>query len=188
MTHRHLIGEVMSWLATAAMLFAFAYNLPAIRRAISETVTAQAPAVKHAPTAKTAASKSAPEDPRSLEGVELRADRSGHFAANLEINGRPVEALVDTGATIVMLTYEDAQRAGVFLRDRDFTMQMQTANGIAKAAPVTLERVSIGNITVRNVQAGVGEPGLLRTNLLGMSFLKRLNKFEIRSGTLILQD
>ncbi len=178
----------MSWLATAAMLFAFAYNLPAIRRAISETVTAQAPAVKHAPTAKTAASKSAPEDPRSLEGVELRADRSGHFAANLEINGRPVEALVDTGATIVMLTYEDAQRAGVFLRDRDFTMQMQTANGIAKAAPVTLERVSIGNITIRNVQAGVGEPGLLRTNLLGMSFLKRLNKFEIRSGTLILQD
>ena len=176
----------MSWLATAAMLFAFAYNLPAIRRAITETVTA------HAPATTTAASKSAPDEPRSLassgEGVELRADRSGHFAANLEINGRPVEALVDTGATIVMLTYEDAQRAGVFLRDRDFTMQMQTANGIAKAAPVTLERVSIGSITVRNVQAGVGEPGLLRTNLLGMSFLKRLNKFEIRSGTLILQD
>ena len=87
-----------------------------------------------------------------------------------------------------MLTYEDAQRAGVFLRDRDFTMQMQTANGIAKAAPVTLERVTIGSITVRNVQAGVAEPGLLRTNLLGMSFLKRLNKFEIRSGTLILQE
>ena len=182
MTHRHLIGEVMSWLATAAMLFAFAYNFPAIRRAITHTVTAQIPAVK--PTA----SKSAAEEPRSHEGVELHADRSGHFAANLEINGRPVEALVDTGATIVMLTYEDAQRAGVFLRDRDFTMQMQTANGIAKAAPVTLERVSIGSITVRNVQAGVGEPGLLRTNLLGMSFLKRLEKFEIRSGTLILQD
>ena len=182
MSHRHLIGEVMSWLATAAMLFAFAYNLPAIRRAITETVTA------HAPATTTTASKSAPDEPRSLEGVELRADRSGHFAANLEINGRPVEALVDTGATIVMLTYEDAQRAGVFLRDRDFTMQMQTANGIAKAAPVTLERVSIGSITVRNVQAGVGEPGLLRTNLLGMSFLKRLNKFEIRSGTLVLQD
>lgn len=182
MSHRHLIGEVMSWLATAVMLFAFAYNLPTIRRAITESVTA------HAPAARAAAAKPVSGEPRSLEGVELRSDRSGHFAASLEINGRPVEALVDTGATIVMLTYEDAQRAGVFLRDRDFTMQMQTANGIAKAAPVTLERVSIGNITVRNVQAGVGEPGLLRTNLLGMSFLKRLNKFEIRSGTLILQE
>lgn len=172
----------MSWLATAAMLLAFAYNLPALRHAISSSVTL------HAPTAKAATAKPSHEEPRPHEGVELRADRAGHFAASMEVNGRSVEALVDTGATIVMLTYEDAQRAGVFLRDRDFTMQMQTANGIAKAAPVTLERVTIGNITVRNVQAGVGEPGLLRTNLLGMSFLKRLNKFEIRSGTLILQD
>jgi aspartyl protease family protein len=172
----------MSWLATAAMLFAIAYNLPAIRRAISQTVTANAPA------AKVTASQPVSGLAKSGQGVELHADRSGHFAATVEINGRPFEALVDTGATIVMLTYEDAQRAGFFLSAHDFTMQMQTANGVAKAAPVTIERISIGNITVRNVQAGVGEPGLLRTNLLGMSFLKRLDKFEIRSGTLVLQD
>jgi aspartyl protease family protein len=182
LTHRHLIGEILSWLATAAMLIIFAYNYPTIRRTIAQAVIPQGPTIKQS------AAKPAAEDARSSEGVELRADRSGHFAANLEINGRPVDALVDTGATIVMLTYEDAERAGLQLRDRDFTMQMQTANGIAKAAPVTLDRISIGSITLRNVQAGVGEPGLLRTNLLGMSFLKRLSKFEIRSGTLVLQE
>lgn len=164
------------------MLITFAFNYPAIRHAMSQGVFTQGMTVKQT-TAKPASDLSG-----TSEGVELRADRSGHFAASLEINGRPLDAMVDTGATIVMLTYEDAQRAGIHLRDRDFTMPMQTANGIAKAAPVTLERVTIGSITLRNVQAGVGEPGLLRSNLLGMSFLKRLSKFEIRSGTLILQE
>lgn len=182
MTNRHLIGEAVSWLAAAAILVAFAYNFSAIRRAVSDGMLTRGMTVKQA------AAQPARDEPSSGDAVELRPDRSGHFAASLEVNGRPVNALVDTGATIVMLTYEDAERSGLHLRDRDFTMQMQTANGIAKAAPVTLDRITIGNITIRNVQAGVGEPGLLRSNLLGMSFLKRLSKFEIRSGTLLLQE
>lgn len=180
-THRHLIGEALSWLATAMMLVAFAYNFQSIRRFVGETMQTHAPV--HLQTATTA-----DEAGRSGDGVVLRADRGGHFEARIEVNGRPLEAMVDTGATIIMLTYEDAQRAGIFLRDRDFTIQMQTANGIARAAPVMLDRVSIGPIQLRNVQAGVSEPGLMRTNLLGMSFLKRLRKFEISSGNLILQD
>ena len=79
--------------------------------------------------------------------------------------------MVDTGATMVALSYEDAERAGVYVRPADFTMRVNTANGIARAAPVTLDEISLGDITVRNVRAAVSEPGRLQGSLLGMSFL-----------------
>ena len=120
--------------------------------------------------------------------VELRAGNHGHYYASAEVNGRPIDVLVDSGASIVALTYEDARRAGVSVRDSDYTHRVSTANGLAKVAPVTLERVSIGDITVRNVQAAVSEPGKLGTSLLGMSFLGRLQQIDIRSGVLVLKE
>jgi aspartyl protease family protein len=140
---------------------------------------------------------SAPPVPRPVEArgavsrgriVELRAGNHGHYYASAEINGRPIDVLVDSGASIVALTYEDAQRAGVGVRDSDYTHRVSTANGLAKVAPVTLDRVSIGDITVRNVQAAVSEPGKLGTSLLGMSFLGRLQQIDIRSGVLVLKE
>ena len=94
--------------------------------------------------------------------------------------------MVDTGATIVVLSYEDAERAGIFLNPSDFTQAVTTANGVARIAPVTLDRVTIGDITVRNVPAAVAEPGRLKTSLLGMSFLSRLSRFDMRSDVLVL--
>jgi aspartyl protease family protein len=120
--------------------------------------------------------------------VELKAGRNGHFNTEAEINGRDVPVMVDTGATMVALSYEDAQRAGIFLNRSDYTQAVSTANGVARIAPVTLDRVSIGDITVRNVPAAVAEPGRLKTSLLGMSFLSRLSRFDMRSGVLMLQE
>lgn len=120
--------------------------------------------------------------------VELRAGSYGHFHANAEINGRPVGVLVDTGASMVALTYEDARAAGLFVRDSDFTHRVSTANGMARVAPVTLDRVSIGDITVRDVPGAVMEAGKLGTTLLGMSFLSRLQRVDMRSGMLVLQE
>ena len=96
-------------------------------------------------------------------GADRRAQgrRHGHFHARAEINGRPIDVMVDTGASIVALTYEDARRAGVYVRDSDFTHRVSTANGLARVAPVTIDRVSIGDITVRNVPGAVTEPGKL---------------------------
>jgi aspartyl protease family protein len=127
---------------------------------------------------------------RALAGrtVELRAGAYGHYHADVEINGRRVEVMVDTGASQVALTFEDASRAGIHVGDRDFTQMVRTANGVARVAPVTLDRVSIGDITVRNVPASVSERGMLGTTLLGMSFLKRLSSVGMRGGTLILQE
>ncbi len=120
--------------------------------------------------------------------VEIKAGAHGHYYANAEINGRPIDVLVDSGASIVALTYDDARRAGLSIRDGDYTHRVSTANGPARVAPVTLDRVSIGDITVRNVPAAVSEPGKLGTSLLGMSFLGRLQQIDIRSGVLVLKE
>lgn len=120
--------------------------------------------------------------------VEIEAESSGHFNTEADINGRPIAVMIDTGATMVALSYEDAERAGIYLSDGDFTRAVSTANGIARVAPVTLHRVSIGDITVRDVPAAVAEPGRLKTSLLGMSFLSRLSRFDMRSGRLVMQE
>jgi aspartyl protease family protein len=120
--------------------------------------------------------------------VEIEAERNGHFNAEADINGRSIPVMIDTGATMVVLSYEDAERAGLLLTDKDFTRSVSTANGVARVAPVTLDRVSIGNITVRDVPAAVAESGRLRTSLLGMTFLSRLSRFDMRSGRLVLQE
>lgn len=120
--------------------------------------------------------------------VELQAADNGHFHTEAEVNGHPIEVMVDTGASVVALTYEDAEKAGIYLDDKEFTHRVSTANGIARVAPVTLGRVSIENITVRNVQAAVCERGKLQTTLLGMSFLSKLDRFDMRAGTLVMED
>ena len=96
--------------------------------------------------------------------------------------------LVDSGASIVVLTYEDAERAGIYVRERDYTQRVSTANGVTRVAPMTLDRVSIGGITVRDVEAAVSEPGRLGQSLLGMTFLGRLQRVDMRPGVLVLQD
>jgi aspartyl protease family protein len=120
--------------------------------------------------------------------VEIEAESSGHFSTEADINGRPIAVMIDTGATMVALSYEDAERAGIYLNDSDFTRAVSTANGVARVAPVTLSRVTIGDITVRNVPAAVAEPGRLKTSLLGMSFLSKLSRFDMRSGRLVMQE
>ena len=115
--------------------------------------------------------------------VEIRAGAHGHYYASVEINGRPIDV---TGRLRAPRSWRSPtmtpERAGVYIRDRDYTQRVNTANGLARIAPVVLDRVSIGDITVRNVPAAVSEPGSLSTSLLGMSFLSRLQRVDMRSG------
>jgi aspartyl protease family protein len=120
--------------------------------------------------------------------VELAANSGGHFETAAEVNGNEIDVMVDTGATLVALTYEDAERAGLYLKSSDFTQGVRTANGTAKVAPVTLSSITIGDITVRNVKGAVAEPGKLHKTLLGMSFLGRLSRVEMRSNSLVLHE
>jgi aspartyl protease family protein len=120
--------------------------------------------------------------------VSLPAGKYGHFLTEAEINGRDIDVMVDTGASVVALSYNDAERAGIFVNPSDFTHTAQTANGIARVAPVTISRIRIGDIMVRNVQAVVSERGASERTLLGMSFLGRLSRVEMRGGTLVLEE
>jgi aspartyl protease family protein len=136
-------------------------------------------------TPHTAAASRAPS---SGPGVRIRATASGHFETRAEVNGRSIDVMVDTGATVVALTWDDARAVGVYVTQADFKQQVNTANGVARVAPVTLDWVAIEGITVRNVRAVVAEPGNLSVTLLGMSFLSKLGRAEMSRGELILQE
>jgi aspartyl protease family protein len=118
--------------------------------------------------------------------VRLRADANGHFVFKAAVNERLASFVADTGATYVVLTYDDARRLGLSPHTLDFSAPVQTANGITHVAPVTLDRVRVEDITVRNVPAAVAEKGVLATNLLGMSFLRQLKSFHIEGNELVL--
>lgn len=134
------------------------------------------------------ASPSRPGEAGPKESIlTLAGDLRGHFVAHPAVEGRRVRMLVDTGASYVALSWEDAAMIGLKLEPRDFTLRMSTANGIASGAPVRLAEVRLGDITVRNVEAVVAQKGALRTSLLGMSFLRRLNGFEVSKGRLTLR-
>lgn len=118
--------------------------------------------------------------------LELSSD--GHYRSNASINGRSIPVMVDTGASTVALSFEDARRAGIRTSDLSFEIPVNTANGIVKAAPVMIRRLTVGGITVDDVRAMVLPKGALSGSLLGMSFLSRLNSYEVRQNTLILRD
>jgi len=173
--------EAATWTAVAVFLAVAAAHYSELRDFASH-------ALKRDSGRSAAASAARDADTGHPTRVELRADAQGHFNSEIEVNGRPVSAMVDTGATMVAMSYEDAERSGIRLSPQDFTHHVRTANGSARVASVTLDRVRIGDIEVRNVPATVSEPRRLTGTLLGMSFLGRLSRLEMRAGTLILHD
>ena len=121
--------------------------------------------------------------------VELQAGRNGHFFSDVEINGRRIGVMVDSGASSVALSYEHASSLGIYVKESDFTWRSNTANGVIAIAPVMIDKITLGEITVRNVQGTVSAQGVqLSQPLLGMSFLSRLAKVEMNAGRLILQE
>lgn len=187
---RSLINDVLIVAAIAVAAVWIMANLDTVKQQLG--LDQLLPAPQHETTREAADRKVAPgsdlSKPRPIGYVELDPDGRGHFNARVEVNGRSINAMVDTGATVVALSYEDARRSGVFISNSDYTARVRTANGIARVAPVTLPRVRIGDILVRNVKGVVSEPGKLDGTLLGMSFLGRLQRVEIRNGRLILQQ
>jgi aspartyl protease family protein len=121
--------------------------------------------------------------------VALRADQRGHYAADFRLNGRLVEdALVDTGATLVAINRSTARRIGLTLSEADFRYEVDTANGRARAATATIDRLEIDRISVGPVQAVVLDDAALSGTLIGMSFLRELRRFGVEAGTLVLEQ
>jgi aspartyl protease family protein len=111
----------------------------------------------------------------------------GSFSIGAQVNGARVPMALDTGASSVVLTQEAAKAAGLPLEMLAYTVNVDTANGRARAAPVTLQSLAVGGIVERSVPALIAQPGQLHTSLLGMSFLNRLESWEVRGDQLLLR-
>lgn len=122
------------------------------------------------------------------EGVTISRSADGHFRIKGAINGTPVTFLLDTGASLILLTAEDASRAGIAAAGTDFSLPVSTANGITHVAPVSLDLVTVGSVEETHVAAAVAPAGSVPTSLLGMSFLSRLYRFEITGDRLVMQQ
>lgn len=118
----------------------------------------------------------------------FRGGRDGHFQINATINGSDIRTIFDTGASAVVLTHGDAEKAGIATDVLNYNVSVSTANGTGKAASVTLDQIEVGGIVRNNVRAFIAERGALETSLLGMSFLGTLSRYAVTGNALELVD
>ena len=174
------------WVAVAAFGFTGVYYFDDLRGFAAQTIST---AVSNPETAMNDPVAKPRKRTSGFErSVTLKASSNGHFFARAYINGRPIAVMVDTGATRIALTYEDAERLGLRPHDSDYTQTTRTANGIARAAPATLDRVRIGDVEVSNLRGSIAEPGKQHITLLGMEFIRKLERFELRGRELVLVE
>jgi aspartyl protease family protein len=122
----------------------------------------------------------------STRAVQIVRGQGGEFSLLAKINGVKAPMVIDTGATSVVLTYETAKAAGLPLEVLEYDVDVETAGGHTRAARLTLDRLAVGKLVERSVPALVVPRGQMKTNLLGMSFLDRLESWEVRPDRLML--
>jgi aspartyl protease family protein len=179
-----MIGEILKIamaLTVVSLMTASALQDHWFSRFFHSAAPTAAPPVPQAP-------KPAPQTRSSWGQVELIPDALSQYRARVEINGARIDALVDTGASHVFLTAEDARLLNIDPPASAYTAQSQTANGVALSAPVRLREVRVGDIVVYDVQAFVAQPGKANISLLGMSFLKKLSKFQLADGKFVMKQ
>ncbi len=123
-----------------------------------------------------------------VRSVVVPRDRHGHFQTEGRIEGQRVKFMVDTGASVVAMNETSAARIGVRPARGEFNAKVTTANGVIKAARTRLAMVQIGDLVVRDVDAMVLPDEALSQNLLGLSFLGKLKRFEFSGGRMVLEQ
>ena len=165
--------EAALFWAVVGLVLAFGYTYRAELRGIADRVMAE---LMPGRTAQ-----------RSERSVEIVRGRGGDFQVAAQVNGTRVAMALDTGASTVVLTQDAAKAAGLPLELLSYDVQIDTANGRTRAASITLDRITVGEIVERKVPALVAQPGLLRVSLLGMTFLNRLESWEVRGDKLVMR-
>jgi aspartyl protease family protein len=127
---------------------------------------------------------------KALQGrrVRIPADRAGHYVASFKLNGRSVDAMIDTGASLVAINESTARRIGLSLKPADFAHKVQTANGSTVAAAATIRELQIGRITAREVPAMVLKDKALSSTLIGASFLQRIARWHVDGDGMVLEQ
>ncbi len=164
----------------AAVVALVATQIPSLLQHVGEETSTPAPAEETA-----AAPKAVSAPPGS---TILQADGRGHFTGTFRINGKTVSGLVDTGASLVAINESTARKLGFGVNGLDFRYAVNTANGKTDAAQVVLDRIEIGNVRVRDVEAFVLRDKALGGTLVGMSFLKKLKSYQVKGDSLTLAN
>ena len=125
--------------------------------------------------------------PAFASSVEIEANQHGQYVATADIEYSSIRVLIDTGATLVAMSFEDAEDAGLRPRSLTYDVPINTANGLVQGAKVMLDRVEVGNVVVRDVEGIVLPRGAYNGTLLGMSFLGKLDSFRVEDGKLYLR-
>lgn len=183
---RVFLREATLWVGVAAVGFAGVYYFDDIRAVTARTM---ATAMQDRGGISLDPAETPSKHTSGFErSVTLNASRNGHFYARAYINGRAIAVMVDTGATQIALTYEDAERLGLRPHSSDYTQRTRTANGIGRAAPIKLDSVRIGDVEVQDLNGSIAEEGRLHVTLLGMEFIRKLRRFEVRGRELVLVE
>ena len=139
------------------------------------------------PAVNVASLQDAPSNTGS-RSVSIPRDSRGHFQADARIDGQRIAFMVDTGASVIAMNESSAARIGVRPSRGDYTAKVSTANGTVKAARMQLPVVELGELIVRDVDAMVLPDEALSENLLGLSFLSKLKRFEYANGKMVLEQ
>jgi aspartyl protease family protein len=172
-----MMRDAVTWLALGlGLVTLYAYKddlMPIAARVVGELVPGTAMTVE--------------QSSGGLTEVRIRKRLDGHFTAKVRVNGKPISMIVDTGASSIVLRPEDAEKAGIDTKALTYRVPVLTANGRAMAARIRLDKVAIGPLDRKRVDALVAQPGALTQSLLGMSFLSRLRSYEFSGDFLTLR-
>lgn len=172
-----MLRDAVTWLALGlGLVTVYAYKdelMPIAARVVGELIPGSAMTVE--------------QSAGGLAEVRIRKRLDGHFTASVDVNGKPISMIVDTGASTIVLRPEDAEKAGIDISSLTFKVPVLTANGRTVAARIRLDKVGIGPLDRQKVDALVAQPGALTQSLLGMSFLSRLRSYEFSGDFLTLR-
>jgi aspartyl protease family protein len=172
-----MVRDAVTWLALGlGLVTIYSYKedlMPIAARVVGELMPGSAMTVE--------------QSSGGLTEVRIRKRLDGHFTAKVRVNGKPISMIVDTGASSIVLRPEDAEKAGIDTKALTYRVPVLTANGRAMAARIRLNKVAIGPLDRKKVDALVAQPGALTQSLLGMSFLSRLRSYEFSGDFLTLR-
>ena len=164
----------------------FAALMVAMGTIMAQMADRMTPALAHGVSQKAVAVE--PAEPSGLRSLSIPRDARGHFETEGRIEGQRIGFMVDTGASVIALNETSAARFGLRPSRNDYNAAVVTANGTIKAARARLAMVDIGGLVVRDVDAMVLQDEALSENLLGLSFLSKLKRFEYANGTMVLEQ
>lgn len=178
--NRLLIVIAILLIGAGALLYGDADRLAYVQKTMAATAT-------DVSTALRPHSHSHSHSPANLRAVDIPRRNGSEFAVRAKINSVHAPMLVDTGATSVVLTYETAKAIGLPLELLEYDVPLETASGRTRAARLTLDRLAIGSVVERSVPALVVPRGQAKNNLLGLSFLDRLESWEVRNDRMTIR-